>query len=134
MSVHTLPSTAEHGLSLQAAQVLLRSHLDALSYGPCVAAAAALVVPEGFRDATDLRVAAALALAQTFGLLDAGRAAQAVELIRAGLAGAADAAIERAEPDAALAWCTAAAGERRERNGLDHEFSRLQPRAAGGRC
>ena len=129
MSVHTLPSAAEHMPNLQAAKVLLRGHLDARSYGPCIAAAGALVVPHAFDATTDLRLAAALALAQTFGLLDAGRAGLAVELVRAGLAGAADAAIERAEPDAVLAWCTAAA-EWCERNGLDHEFSRLQPRAA----
>ncbi len=129
MNVRALSSAPARMPSLEAAQVLLRGHLDARSYLPCVAAAPALAVPVGFDHDADLRVAAGLAVAQTFGLLDAGREGPAVALIRAGLAGAADAAIERAEPDAVLAWCTAAA-EWCERNGLDHEFSRLQPRAA----
>lgn len=129
MNARALSRAPARTPDLEAAQILLRGHLEARSYTPCIAAAPALVVPDGFVGDADLRVAAALAMAQTFGLLDAARNGPAVELIRAGLAGAADAAIERAEPDAVLAWCTAAA-EWCERNGLDHEFSRLQPRAA----
>lgn len=129
MSVHVPPSAPSRSPAVDAAHTLLRSHLDARSYVPCVASAPALAVPRGFECDDDLRAAAALAIAETFGLLDAGRAAAAVEFIRAGLAGAADEALDHAEPEATLAWCTAAA-EWCERNGLDHEFSRLQPRAA----
>jgi hypothetical protein len=57
-----------------AARGLLRSHLNARSYAPCVAAATALVVAQGFDCDDDLRAAAALAIAETFGLLDTGRA------------------------------------------------------------
>ncbi len=108
---------------------MLRAHLDARSYRPCRAAATALVVPAELQSDADLRAAAALAIAETFGLLDAERAAATAALVRRALAGAADEALERAPPDAVLAWCIAAI-EWCERNGLDREFAGLLARAA----
>lgn len=129
MTLHALARAPGRLPSDEAARILLRSHLECRSYAPCVAVAPALTVPAGFAHDADLRAAAALAVAQTFGLLDGSRADAAVALVRAGLAGAADAALDRAAPDAALAWCTAAA-EWCERHGLDHAFARLRARAA----
>jgi tetratricopeptide (TPR) repeat protein len=129
MTVHALHRTGHGSPSDEAAQVLLRAHLDARSYRPCRAAATVLVVPTELRGDADLRVAAAMAVAETFGLLDAERAAATVALVRRALAGAADEALERAAPDAVLAWCIAAI-EWCERNGLDREFANLQARAA----
>ena len=129
MSLHALARADWRNFGDDHAQILLRAHLDARSYAPCIAAAGALRLPAGFDDDEALVGAAASAVAQTFGLLDPERDARAQALVRAGLSGAADAALARAAPDSVLAWCIAAA-EWCERNGLDHEFSRLQPRAA----
>ncbi len=129
MTLHALPRAAQLSSPDEAAQVLLRAHLDARSYRPCRATATALVVPAELHTDTDLRAAAAVAVAETFGLLDAERAAASVALVRRALAGAADEALERATPDAVLAWCIAAI-EWCERNGLDREFAGLQARAA----
>lgn len=129
MTLHALARAGRPGSTDDLALVLLRAHLDARHYAPCVAAAQAIVVPAAFDGDEALLAAAACAVAQTFGLLDAARDAQASALVRAGLAGAADRALEQAAPDVVLAWCIAAA-EWCERHGLDHEFSRLQPRAA----
>jgi tetratricopeptide (TPR) repeat protein len=123
------PSSPDRPSPYEAARRLLHAHLACRSYAACVAAAPALVVPRGFAGDADLWAAAAAGVAQTFGLLDAGRSTAAVALMRAGLAGAADAAMDRAAPDAGLAWCTAAT-EWCERHGLDHEFARLRARAA----
>lgn len=129
VSLHTLSRTGQRTPSDEAAQILLRAHLDARSYRPCHATAPALVVPAALSNDNDLRAAAALAVAQSFGLLDPARGAATVELVNRALGGAADDALDRATPDAALAWCIAAA-EWCERNGLDREFSRLHARAA----
>jgi tetratricopeptide (TPR) repeat protein len=88
-----------------------------------------LLVPAELHSDADLRAAAALAVAETFGLLDPARAAATVALVRRALAGMADEALERAPPEVVLAWCIAAI-EWCERNGLDREFAGLQARAA----
>lgn len=112
-----------------AAQALLLAHLEACDYRPCVDAAAALAVPPAAVDDGSLFALAAAAVAETFGLLDRDRAAATRAALRQALAGGADRALGAAAPDAVLAWC-AAAGEWCEREGLDGEFSRLQPWAA----
>lgn len=130
MSLHALSRSEPRTPSDEAARILLRAHLDARSYRPCLAAAPALEVPDGFRTDADLYVAAALAVAETFGLLEpAARAQAAATLVRQGLDGEADTVMDGASPEQVLAWCTAAA-EWCERNGLDREFGRLQARAA----
>jgi len=112
-----------------AARRLLLAHLEARDYRPCVEAAAQLRVPAAAVGDEALYSLAAAAVAETFGLLDHERAAAARAALQRALAGGADAALAAASPDAVLAWC-AAAGEWCEREGLDHEFSRLQPWAA----
>jgi hypothetical protein len=129
MTLHALARADRRGAHDDQAQIFLRAHLDARHYGPCLAAAPALPLPAGFDGDDALCNAAALTVAQTFGLLDAPRDAAATALVRDGLAGAADAALARGAPDAVLLWCTAAA-EWCERNGLDHACNRLAPRAA----
>ncbi len=128
MTLHALARADRRGAPDDHAQIFLRAHLDARHYGPCLAAAPAVPLPPGFDGDHALWHAAALAVAQTFGLLDAERDAGATALVRNGLAGGADAALARGAPDAVLLWCTAAT-EWCERNGLDHEFNRLAPRA-----
>lgn len=129
MTLHALPRATHLASPDEAAQVLLRAHLDARSYRPCRVAAAVLLVPAELHSDADLRAAAALAVAETFGLLDPARAAATVALVRRALAGMADEALERAPPEVVLAWCIAAI-EWCERNGLDREFAGLQARAA----
>jgi DNA-binding SARP family transcriptional activator len=129
MNLHALHHAGQRSPADESARILLRAHLDARSYRPCRAAAATLVVPAELRGNADLRAAAALAVAETFGLLDAERAAATIALLRCALAGAADEALERAPPEVELAWYIAVI-EWCERNGLDREFAGLQARAA----
>lgn len=129
MNLHPLPHADRRRADTDAALVLLHAHFDARSWSACAAAARALDAPERIDDEGSLLVGAALAVAQTYGLLDPTRDAAATGLARAAMAGGADDALDRSEPDVVLLWCTAAA-EWCERNGLDHGFSRLAPRAA----
>lgn len=129
MSVHAFARHEQGGAGLDPAADFVRAHLEARSFAPCVAAAPRLVLPTALETAADLRALAALAIAQTFGLLDAGRDRSVNEMVRAALDGAGDRALQHADADSALALCTALA-EWCERNGLDREFSRLMPRAA----
>lgn len=135
MSVHAFVQRAprdRRGLPSPAdgpAWALLRERLGERHFAPWLAAAEVLRVPAGFGDAADLVDAAAAAVAETFGLLDPARASAARALVTAGLDGAADPVLSQAGPDAVLAWCVAVA-EWCERNGLDHAFARLAPRAA----
>lgn len=120
----TIPESSD-----EAARTLLRAHLDARSFAPCVAAVPLLVLPRALVTEGDLNSLAALAIAETFGLLDAGRAREVAALVNGALRGAANVALEKAGAATVLAWCTAM-GEWCERHGLDHEFSRLQPLAS----
>jgi hypothetical protein len=129
MSLHHLAQRDARLGAGNAALVLLRAHLDARDYRPCLAAAQVLQLPARFEAEGALAAAAAAAVAQTFGLLDASRAALAADLVRSGLQGAADAALQHAAPDEVLLWAAGAA-EWCERNGLDRPFSRLQAQAA----
>lgn len=120
----TLPEPSD-----DAARALLRAHLDARSFAPCLAAVPLLVLPRALVTEGDLTSLAALAIAETFGLLDAGRAREVSALVTRALSGAANDALGKAGAATVLAWCTAM-GEWCERHGLDREFSRLQPLAS----
>lgn len=120
----TIPESSD-----EAARTLLRAHLDARSFAPCVAAVPLLVLPRVLVTEGDLNSLAALAIAETFGLLDAERAREVSALVTRALSGAARGALEKTGAATVLAWCTAM-GEWCERHGLDHEFSRLQPLAS----
>lgn len=111
------------------ARRLLGAHFEARSFAPCRAAAPRIALPARLGSDADLLALAALAIAQTFGLLDAERAGQVGETVRESLDGGADRALAAASAETVLTWCTAM-NEWCERNGLDREFSRLQPRAA----
>jgi len=128
MKLHALHRSDDPDAPDDAARVLLRAHLDARSYRPCVAAAPALRLPQRYAGERDLRAAAALAVAHTFGLLDATQAEPVAGFVAAGLDGAADDALARADAETVLTWCIAAA-EWCERHGLDLPHSRLQARA-----
>jgi hypothetical protein len=129
VSLHALSRSASRSASDDAARILLRTHLDGRSWQPCVAAAAVIDVPSIVSGPVELRAVAALAIAQTFDVLDADRSRRAEALVRAALADSADAVLEGADADDRLAWCIAAA-EWCERNGLDHAFARLEAVAA----
>jgi hypothetical protein len=129
MTLHALRRADRRRTVEDHALIFLRAHLDARNYAPCIAAAQVLEVPDGFDGEGAVIDAAALAVAQTYGLLDAARDTAAVTLVRDALAGGADHALDQATPDTVLLWCTAAA-EWCERNGLDAAFNQLAPRAA----
>lgn len=112
-----------------AARQLLRCHLEARDYHACVAAAGALALPAGLAGAADLIRLAALAVARSFALLPPALAGAVDARMASALNGEADAVLQSADADSALAWCTAAA-EWCERNGLDRPFSAIQARAA----
>jgi hypothetical protein len=121
-----------------AALRLLRSHLEASHYHAGIDAVPCLqlrLAPRGDEAADGeargvaLVELAALAIAETFGLLDAARSAPVRRAMTRALAGEIDGALALASADTALAWCTAA-GEWCEREGLDEAFARLQTRAA----
>ena len=129
MSLHAFTRSASLSPSGEAAKILLRAHLDARSFAPCVAAVPLLVLPRDLETDDDLIALAALATAETFGMLDAEQAREVSAAVTRALCGAANGALEKAGAATVLAWCTAM-GEWCERHGLDHEFSRLQPLAA----
>lgn len=112
------------------AKRLLRAHQQERRYDDCIAAAAALRVPNGVTGTGEepLLVLAALALAETFGLLTPERGSRVTALVRRALAGEADASLETSAPGIVLAWCAALA-EWCERNGEDVPFHRLRARA-----
>ncbi|RVT50113.1 winged helix-turn-helix domain-containing protein [Rubrivivax albus] len=107
----------------------MRAHLQATDYGACTDAALRLRWPTRIDDDDGLWLAAAWAIAEGFGLPLPSGAAGIVSWIGVLLAGEADTALDRASPEAVLAWCTAA-GEWCERHGLDAPFARLSARAA----
>lgn len=111
-----------------AARRLVRAHLTACDYGPCVDAAPSLRRPERVDDDASIWTAAALAVGEGFGLLSEALAAEVAPWLLGLLDGAADAALDRADPETVLVWCTAA-GEWCERHGLDAPFARLHARA-----
>lgn len=129
MTVHAFARAPHRDEPGDAAYALLRAHLEGRSYAPCRAAARRLELPATMDSPADLSTVAALAVAQTFGMLEAERESAARLLVQAGLSGQADAALRRADADTVLIWCTAMA-EWCERHGLDREFARLQPQAA----
>jgi tetratricopeptide (TPR) repeat protein len=129
MSVHAFSRSASLSPSGDAARALLHAHLEARSFAPCVAAVPLLVLPPALATEGDLNSLAALAIAETFGLLDAERAHEVRACVTRALSGAANDALANAGAATVLAWCTAM-GEWCERHGLDHEFSRLQPLAS----
>lgn len=111
------------------AGVLLRAHLQADDHRGVEAAAAALKLPRVIEGDEAILALAALAIAETFALIKPALRVRVRAAIREALDGVADAVLADAAPNTRLAWCTAAA-EWCEREGLDHEFARLEPLAA----
>lgn len=125
MSARPSPQLAAIG----AARRVVAGHLAASDYRDCVEAAALLHTPARLHDAVDLWNLSAVVIAASFGLLDQARTEEAELRAQAALAGEADLALDGADAESVLVWCTAA-GEWCERNGLDEAFARLSARAA----